>query len=316
VGGAPPARRIGLTVGKAALVRGLALTPVLRCVVLSAAAVAVCACSITPDINSDQMRRQARQDLERWATAVSATNPGAPIFIGELTGQVGEWEEAVSGNNKSALMAGFVRAEIGALPIEPRPSGDIRWPDGTTLPVTLMSADRALVSIQQSAGGNCVDCQPLSVTAARLVTGQQESSRGLVTVPMWEFTVRGTAVRVRRVAVADPVVVVPPPWDANNPPHGLRIDSAKGVRDGQRLVVSFTGAPDGADKPCGADYTGEAVESDIAIVVIIIEHANPIPGACTAVGARRTATIDLSAPLAERTVLEVTQGLPVPVTPG
>ncbi len=36
-------------------------------------------------------------------------------------------------------------------------------------------------------------------------------------------------------------------------------------------------------------------------------------GACTADGARRTASVELAAPLDERAVLEVQQGRPVPV---
>jgi hypothetical protein len=34
---------------------------------------------------------------------------------------------------------------------------------------------------------------------------------------------------------------------------------------------------------------------------------------CTSVGARRTAEVELAAPLGDRAVLEVVQGLPVPV---
>ena len=49
------------------------------------------------------------------------------------------------------------------------------------------------------------------------------------------------------------------------------------------------------------------------MVVIVIAHPNPFAGACTAVGARRTATVTLAEALGERTVLEVTQGLPVAV---
>jgi hypothetical protein len=50
------------------------------------------------------------------------------------------------------------------------------------------------------------------------------------------------------------------------------------------------------------------------VVVIIEIHANPTPGACSAVGAIRTAKVTLAEPLGDRVVLEVQQGLPVVVT--
>jgi hypothetical protein len=79
------------------------------------------------------------------------------------------------------------------------------------------------------------------------------------------------------------------------------------------VTVAFTGAPEGRDKPCGADYSAEAIESDTAIVVIVITHPNGAAVACSMVGAVRTATARLARPLGERTVLEITQGLPVSV---
>ena len=138
-------------------------------------------------------------------------------------------------------------------------------------------------------------------------------SRGPATVPVWEFTIKGTAVRVTRVAVADRISVVPPPWDPSNAAEGIAIESAHGTPDARQLTVSFVGAPDRGDRPCGSDYTAEAVESDFAVVVIVIEHRNPTAGACSLVGAERAAEVDLAAPLGDRAVLEVQQGLPVPV---
>ena len=100
----------------------------------------------------------------------------------------------------------------------------------------------------------------------------------------------------------------------NDPAVGLAIDSATGTVGGSELTVDFVGAPEPGDKPCGEDYTTEAVESDLAVVVIVIRHPNmPLFGGCTAVGARRTATVELAAPLGDRAVLDVQQGLPVPV---
>lgn len=260
----------------------------------------------------DRPHQQAQAALTRWADAVGRGKKNGLVFVGELTSQVGDWEEPVGENNKVALMSGQVRAAV-SLPTTTPPPGEVRWADGTTTTVDLLSASQALDQLVRGADTSCSDCHPLEITAARLTTGTVQMSRGPATVPVWEFTIRGTAVKVTRVAVADRISVVPPAWDANNPPNGVAIESARGTPDARQLTVSFVGAPDGGDRPCGSDYTGEAVESDLAVVVIVIEHRNPAPAACSLVGAERTALVDLAAPLGDRAVLEVQQGLPVPV---
>jgi hypothetical protein len=210
-------------------------------------------------------------------------------------------------------MAGLVRVSAD-LPKDAPPPGVIVWADGTSTPVTVPSAVEALDAIARSAGGPCDECHPLEVTSARLVTGPVETTRGSATAPIWQFTIQGSRVLITRVAIAGPVTAQPPPWNANDPPVGISIDGAVGLPADVRLVVSFVGAPDAGDKPCGAEYTAEAVESDLAIVVIVTEHAFPFGGACTAVGAIRHATVQLASPLGQRAVLEVKEGLPVKVS--
>ena len=174
----------------------------------------------------------------------------------------------------------------------------------------LLSAQDAIVAIESTTEAPCADCTMLLVTAAELTSGPIQTSRGPATAPTWEFTVRGTAVKVTRVAIANPVVVAP---DEVGSQLGLAIDSASGSVSGTELTVAFVGAPDPGDKPCGEDYTAEAVESDLAVVVIVTRHPHVTIGACSAVGARRTATATLAAPLGDRVVLDLQQGTPVPV---
>ncbi len=122
----------------------------------------------------------------------------------------------------------------------------------------------------------------------------------------------GTAVKVTRVAIANPVVVAP---DEGGWGLGLAIDSASGTVDGSELTVAFVGAPNPGNMACGEDYTAEAVESELAVVVIVTRHPRvaPLGEACTAAGARRTATATLAAPLGDRVVLDLQQGTPVPI---
>ena len=263
--------------------------------------------------DSGAVHEQADAALARWADAVAAAG-GSPrvVVVGELTGQIGDWEADVGGNNKQALYAGRVAGNDN-VPGDAPPDGVVQWADGTTTTVALLAARDAVAAIQSTATATCDDCTAMRITAAALSSGPVETTHGPAIVPIWEFTIEGTAVKVSRVAIADPVVVVPPPWDPNHPPVGLRIDSASATVAGLELTVQFVGAPLPGDKPCGEDYTAEAVESDLAVAVIVTTHAHPTLGGCSAVGAIRTAVATLAAPLGDRAVLETQEGLPVPV---
>ena len=263
----------------------------------------------------DQLRRQARDALVRYDKAVlDAGGQQGFVPVGDLTGQRGEWEPA-NGNNKQALLSGRVRA-VTALRAAPHPTGTVSWDNGATRVVPLISAEQALARLVAAGTGDCPECMPLDVIGARLTTMRIRTTRGPATVPAWEYTLKGTAVRVTRAAVTSSaaVNVTPPSWDPFNPPGGLGIESATTTTSGRQLTVTFTGAPNPADQPCGADYSTEAVESATAVVVIVIMHPHAANEICTAIGASRTATVELAQPLGERAVLEVQQGLPVELT--
>jgi hypothetical protein len=110
------------------------------------------------------------------------------------------------------------------------------------------------------------------------------------------------------------VTVDPPAWDPHDPRPGLVPDAIEVSAGDRELLVRFTGSAAPANEPCGADYRGEAVESDLAVVVIIAQDRSPYPGACADIGAPRSVTINLAAPLADRAVLEVVSGTPLEVT--
>jgi hypothetical protein len=266
--------------------------------------------------NLDRLRQQARDALARYDQAVGdAGGSQGFVPVGDLTGQLGDWEPANGDNNKAALLSGRVRAAT-ALPAAPQPTGKVIWENGATQTIPLISADEALKQLTAAGTGDCPDCVPLEVTGAHLTTARIQTTRGPATAPAWEYTLKDTAVRVTRVAVASSatVTVTPPSWDPYNTPGGLAIESATTTTTGRQLTVTFTGAPGPASQPCGADYSAQAVESANAVVVIIVEQTHAAAEACTAVGARRTTTVDLAQPLGERAVLEVRQGLPVPLT--
>lgn len=262
----------------------------------------------------DREHQQAQDALTRWADAVAAAGGQQGfVIVGDATGQIGDWENEVGSNNKLALMAGKVVAAV-ELSDEIPAAAEVRWEDGSVQILPLVSAAQALEDLQAAGGQACPDCDALKVTGAKLTTVQIETGRGPASVPAWEFSLQGTSVRITRVAVSARanISVTPPPWNPDDPPVGLSIDSASGTVGARQLLVTFVGARGPGSQPCGADYDAEAVESETAVVVIIIEHNNPAPVACEAIGASRTATVQLAAPLGDRAVLEVQQGLPVP----
>ncbi|MEH0843130.1 hypothetical protein V6U81_12160 [Micromonospora sp. CPCC 205711] len=262
----------------------------------------------------DRLRQQAHDALTRYDKAVlDAGEAQSFVPVGELTGQLGDWEAANGDNNKQALLAGRV-VPATALPTVGQSTGKVVWENGRTQPVPLMSAEETLAQLR-AAGGDC-ECVPLEVTAARLTAVRIPTTRGPATAPAWEYTLKGTAVRLTRIAVAPSaaIVVTPPPWGPEQPRGGLAIESATGSTTSRRLTVAFTGSPGPASQPCGADYSAEAVESVNALVVIVNERPHGDGESCGDVGARRTATVDLAQPLGERAVLEVQQGLPVALT--
>lgn len=278
------------------------------------AAVLVTGCALVPGVapaatDPAAARERAQAVLSAWADAVAKAGEQASVTpVGELRGQVGDWEEAVGDNNKRALMAGLIASDRPLAEDAPA-EGEVTWQDGTTTKVSLMSAQQAIVAMGSITEAPCADCAMLVVTAAVLTSGPIQTTRGPATAPIWEFTVAGTAVKVTRVAIANLVVVAP---DEGGWGLGLAIESASGSVDGSELTVAFTGSPNPGNMACGEDYTAEAVESDLAVVVIVTRHPRVGLGeACSAVGARRTATATLAVPFGDRVVLDLQQGTPV-----
>jgi len=283
------------------------------------------ACSMPATRNGDPVKVQqlALADLARWDQAIAAAGGGSAfVAVGESTLMVGgDWgpDPQVGYNDKVALMAGNFEAVV-SLPSDTPPDGQVRWQDGSTQTVGVISAQQALADM--TAGGSadsglCKECVPLKVTGAQLSTGDFQTAHGQAVAPAWEFTLQGTDVKIAQLAVAHLVKIAPPTFDPNGPAQQqlISIVSATGTAGGLTLTVTFEGAPKHAGGSCGADYSARAVESSTAVVVIVTEYPGfGISLGCTAEAEFRTADATLSAPLRNRAVLEIMQGMPVSVT--
>jgi hypothetical protein len=287
--------------------------------------VGVSGCTSAPASSAQvaDLHRQAQQALARWDAAVAAGAGGSGfVLVGESTLFVGnDWGPNIDGGNaKMAWYAGrFVVAN--PLPSEAPPDGTIQWQDGTTHAVPVISAEQALADLKAAGVSPCPDCTPLQITGARLTTATFQSSRGPAQAPAWEFSLQDTDVKLDQIAVASQLAVpaVPTPNDqatgqqVAQPWVGPQVQSAAVDASGMTLTVSVVGAEYGADKPCGADYTAEAVESDTGVVVIVYEHRNTLAASCLAVGYFRTAQVTLAKPLGNRTLIDL-QAQPISVT--
>ncbi len=283
-------------------------------------AVGLSACSMPATRNGDPVKVQqlAQADLARWDQAVAAAGgESALVAVGEFTLMVGDsWgpDPQVGDNDKLAWMAGDFEATV-SLPSGAPADGQVRWQDGHTRTVGLISARQALADVKAEGSGSCQGCVPIKVTGATLTTADFQTDHGLAAAPAWAFTLEGTDVKIAHLAVAHVVKVVPPAFDPNNYMPLISISSATGTVSGHVLTATFEGAPPDAGGACGADYTARAVESSTAVVVIVTEHPRfGFSLGCTAAAAWRTADAALSAPLGNRAVLEVAQGMPVSVT--
>jgi hypothetical protein len=281
---------------------------------------ALSGCSRPATQNGDPVKVQqlAQADLARWDQAVAAAGGNSAfVAVGMDTLMTGSWgpDQSFGSNGKMALMAGDFETAT-ALPADTPPDGQVRWQDGSTQTVGLISAQQALAAVKAEGSGPCKDCVPLMVTGAKLTTADFQTSHGAATAPAWEFTLQGTDTTIQHLAVAHPVNVVPPTYDPSAYMPVISIQSATVAADGLTVTVTFEGAPKDEGGSCGADYTAQAVESSTAVVVVVTEHPGfGLSMACSAVGAWRTADATLARPLGDRAVLELAQGMPVSVTP-
>ena len=263
--------------------------------------------SASPTMDDRDRAQRAAQLLDRYADARKTSDSPALDLGDQLEQQEGDWEPAVGENNKLAWLTGHLVA-VAPLPDAPGPG---RVLDGTVggVTTTVVSAHDALAAMT-SRRSNCDGCTDLRVTGAVLTTMDVRTSAGVVTVPGWRFSLDGTAVTLLRVAIpASALVRTPVDWTPA-PGDGLRPESFDLAPGGRTMTLVFTGAPD-EPGACGADYRGEAFESDQAVVVAVVQIPREPSGqdiACAAIGAVRMVDVTLHRELGDRTVLSLADG--------
>ncbi|PKW12136.1 hypothetical protein SAMN05428944_0623 [Streptomyces sp. 1222.5] len=127
----------------------------------------------------------------------------------------------------------------GALPSAPRPDGEVRWRNGDTLGMPILSAQEVYTTLDRDGGPG----PRLTVTAAKPGETTVVTSRGRATVPAWLFTVKGYDTPLRVAAVSPsplpqaPIRPLGPEPTDELTPLGAVVDVAP---DGRSVTVRAT----------------------------------------------------------------------------
>jgi hypothetical protein len=230
---------------------------------------------------------------------------------------------------KQAFLAGWYVMRAPMPREVPGRQGTVRFVDGGTLPVPLLTLAEAYAELDLGDPPPCTDatvppqpeppatgtdpeapvsdtaepaCAPLTVTAVTLGTVDLRTSRGEARVPAWLFTVRELKSQVARVAVAASAVRPVPSVPADGLPA---VDGLVGAQDltavdDARLSYRLgVGACDKQIKPL-------AYETDD--VVVIAGTVTRDDGPCTDQLLYHPVRVTLDAPVADRPVLDGATG--------
>jgi hypothetical protein len=261
---------------------------------------------------SAEYQARAQTILDAWEGS-----GGGLVLVSDGTVPGPGWPPTDNPEAKISLLAGNVVA-ASPLATETPPPGEVRWDDGTSETMTLLSAAQALENLRTSAVTPCGGCAALVVDQASLKTMSVTTTRGGATVPAWSFRVQGSTATVLRIAVSTGAAPAPGSNVVPDDRSLIDVQSVNGSADSRDLTVHFTGAGAPADQTCGADYAARAYESDTAVVIFVwmTREASLPPGVdgCLAIGYDRAEQVTLAAPLGNRMVFDARLGQPVPVS--
>ncbi|WP_084956350.1 hypothetical protein [Thermoactinospora rubra] len=181
----------------------------------------------------------------------------------------------------------------------------LRWDDGSTLTMPILSAKTAFARLSKP--NDFVDeecpakgCRPLRVIGAAMGEATVPTSRGQVRVPTWEFTVKGVPEPFRRVAV-DPAAM-------GAPPRARRGEF-------QEVFTYETVAPDGLDLryghgTCDKTYGARVHETPRVVVVDVDVRWEADVQVCNDMLHIDRIRVKLADALGDRVVLDASSGLP------
>jgi hypothetical protein len=187
--------------------------------------------------------------------------------------------------------------------------GDVRFADGTFMPVPLVGAQTAYSRLPKRSASCPVADQPpwLTITSARLSTVEILTSRGHAVVPAWHYTVIGLAQPLISVAVAPSAITTLPQMrlPEHNPRDGLV--SGGGLISSLGDVVTFRVGIGACDKDLRA-LVWETPE------LVVVGGSVTLPEAgmpCAASQLSRRAEVRTREPTGERLIVDAVSGRPL-----
>jgi hypothetical protein len=192
------------------------------------------------------------------------------------------------------------------------PETTVTWPDGSTVKRPLLTARQVFDGLVQSKstceGADCA--RRLRVTGAKAATKTLPTSRGMATIPVWEFTIDGYTRPFVYAAVAP-----------DQPPGGSQDGRPAPEIKGLGPVVDWSGtSTDGLvlsarvqHGSCVDALPGQVYETKDVVVLIgrIGPWKLPEGAACDAALRVTPAQFRLARPLGNRTVLDAVSGDPM-----
>ena len=219
-----------------------------------------------------------------------------------------------NGDLKASYGNGWIRS-TSALP-DIAGQSEIRFADGTSLPVPLVGAQTAYSRLPQRSGacptaGQPPTCQWLTITGARLSTVEIRTTRGKAIVPAWRYTVAGLTQPLMSVAVARSAMtpirqVTMPDLSA---PEG--IVSAMNLVSSKGDVVAFTIGIGACDK----DPRGLVRETPELVVVGGSVTPSDAGTACTAQLLLHRVEVQTKRPVGTRPIVDALSGQPLLTQP-
>lgn len=192
----------------------------------------------------------------------------------------------------------------GGLPRTAPKNAQVRWEDGGSLTLPLLSARSAYAAMAR--GGSDAGRPHLTVTGARLGAMAVTTSRGAATVPAWLFTLEGYATPLRLGALRPSPLPAPPVGPIGNRPTGLSPlgGLVKVAGDGRSVTVVAThGACDDGPVVKTLETRGS--------VVLSASVVGDKEGPCTSELLGEPVTVTLDRPLGDRVLLDAHTGRPL-----
>jgi len=266
----------------------------------------------SPEKGSTSFQDRAADVAKAWQDAgvVTAWTKGF-VPLQELTVEP-DWSP--NGDLKASFGNGWIRS-TSPLP-DTAGRGDVRFPDGTAMPVALVGAQTASRRFPKQFGpcpmtGHPPTCQWVTITAAQRSTVAIRTTRGRAIAPAWRYTVAGLAQPLMVVAIAPSAMTSLP--DVTLPDHRAPygVVSAMNLLSSRGDVVAFTIGIGACDK----DPRGLVRETPELVVVGGSVTPSDAGAPCTAQLLLQPVEVQTKQPVGMRAIVDALSGKPLLTEP-